>query len=67
NPSEILTLRYDYQRLGSLVSAYSRQKRISPLMAQILQWLVTNELFLHYNLILTMIRAGSNSTNDLFT
>ncbi|EGJ95088.1 hypothetical protein SFK671_0009 [Shigella flexneri K-671] len=39
------------------MSAYSRQKRISPLMAQILQWLVKNELFLHYNLILTMIRA----------
>ncbi|MGC4483628.1 hypothetical protein, partial [Escherichia coli] len=51
-------LSYDYQGLGSLVSAYSRQKRISPLMAQILQWLVKNELFLHYNLILTMISAG---------
>ncbi|HFR0939628.1 TPA: hypothetical protein ACHUQG_003715, partial [Shigella flexneri] len=58
NPSEILTLSYDYLSLGSLVSAYSRQKLISPLMAKILQRLVKNELFLHYNLILTMIRAG---------
>ena len=58
NPSEILTLSYDYQGLGSHVSAYSRQKLISSLMTQILQWLVKNELFLHYNLILTMIRAG---------
>ncbi len=49
---------YDYQGLGSPVSAYSRQKLISSLMAQILQWFVKNELFLHYNLILTMIRAG---------
>ncbi|END58839.1 hypothetical protein ECP030529313_0016, partial [Escherichia coli p0305293.13] len=56
--SEILTLSYDYLGLGSLVSAYSRQKLISPLMAQILQWIVKNELFLHYNLILTMICAG---------
>ncbi|RCE14215.1 hypothetical protein C6A46_24060 [Escherichia coli] len=37
---------------------YSRQKLISPLMAQILQWIVKNELSLHYNLILTMICAG---------
>ncbi|EFB2045960.1 hypothetical protein DFY72_24130, partial [Escherichia coli] len=58
NLSEILTLSYDYLGLGSLVSAYSRQKLISPLMAQILQWIVKNELFLHYNLILTMICAG---------